>query len=106
MLTEYAGIQASDKPAVALTFTTVRQVSCLTFENPSLKQITEALHDVFADRPEESSQTSRRQSKADCLSSARQVIDACSAEELRSEAALERFLETTVRNAKVSVYSS
>jgi hypothetical protein len=69
-----------------------------------LKQITEALDDVFADLPGQSSEKSRR-AKADHLSYAENVLNACTAEELRSEAALEHFLETTVRNARAGFYN-
>lgn len=47
-----------------------------------LKQITEALDDVFADLPEQSPETNRRQSKAEHLSHAQRVRDACTAHEL------------------------
>jgi hypothetical protein len=64
------------------------------------QQISEALDDVLADGREQSSETSR-QSKAEHLNHAQHVLDACTTEELRSESALGKFLETTLRNARV-----
>jgi hypothetical protein len=70
-----------------------------------LQQISEALDEVFAEYPEQSSENDRQKAKSKHLSHAEHVLDACSTEELRSESALERYIATTVRNARLPFYN-
>lgn len=65
-----------------------------------MTQVEEALDDILADEAGDQSQR-----KADMISHAQNVIDACTTKELESGRALESFLDTLKRNARVKFYN-
>jgi hypothetical protein len=68
-----------------------------------LNQITEVVDEALADAPEKVSETAKKQTREEIVAYSRRVIDSCSAAELRSERALERFLETAVEQVRRSL---
>ena len=65
-----------------------------------MTEVEKALDDVFADEAGD-----EKQRKADMISYAQRVLDSCTTKELESGRALESFLETIKRNARVKFYN-
>ena len=69
-----------------------------------LCQITEELDDMLAAAPERLPAADLLAIKEEAIGDTRRVLDALSARELQSPLALERFIETTLAQARLSMH--
>jgi hypothetical protein len=69
-----------------------------------IEVIEKELDDMLADAPEYVSESARRDIKEEYKGYAKRVVDSLSKEELASQSAFERFVQTTLAEARMRMH--
>jgi hypothetical protein len=68
-----------------------------------VNQICEAIDDVLANVPASISESRRNEIRDDAVEYSQRVVEACSTEELKSDRAFERFMETAIAQVRTAL---